>query len=612
MSDVQDYFEDSRLAAKQSNYGALDADPEQAARAVDLSSSTGVPSTAIYGDLDGFERAHKAALGSAIISDNEYIADYLNSHPMAPRISHDDLGALDDHSRALVAMGGESRLQKWLKSDSVSKSFSEGFGQEPFGQTMFKRPSDLEWAISHPELASVAGAAAMPIEFLARATGGLLHMGYDGMSQMFGEKFAREMTAMAEWGMMRGDLGVKAMGGPAAMIEGNADLLRKMRSGLETSDIYTAAEREPPVGIHPLLDDAKKLQTKEDLDGLDEALRTAQKSATRDRAPDFFANFVRGHVGDREIGISADAIRQLYGDKPPTVDDNLLGWIPDLDKKLAAAEGVGGDIQVPVADWLARVDPEVAKELHDDIRVRDGGLTVNDTKIGSEIDKPSAQVIAHPDQLRQIPWGENDPTQLPIGEAKPRTEPIKWEVKHEDGMYNIYADGGLENAFNTAQEAQNFIDLHEGRTTGMRPLGTKIANENLGAETKQFHPRPEPKETISEPLPATRGSAGLEPMFSVGDRKITLQRMQPYHEGKTIGQVIGDALGHDTANLHDFDLLDETGKKIGALNLSEQAGGKQLYVEMIQAGATAKMYDPNFLGPAAVRDLGRQIHAESP
>src|SRR6266568_3124078 len=402
MSDVEDYFENSRLMAKQSNVAALDSDPEQAAESIDLADSTGVPSTAIYGDLDGFKRAHKAALGSAIISDNEYIADYLNSHPMAARVSLD-------------AMPGESQLQQWLKSDSVAKSFEAGFGDQPFGHAMFQRPTDVDWALSHPLMASVAGAVSMPIEGLARVTGGLLHMGYDGMSAVFGESFAREMAAMAEYGMMRGDIGVRAGGGgatgPLARMEQNLKLFKDMHSGLEISDLYTEAGKEAPPGIHPLIDKAHELQTKEDLNALDEALKTATKSATRERSPDFFAQFVRGHVGDREIGISSDAIRGLYADKPPTADDGILGWIPDLDKKLAAAEGVGGDVQVPLADWLAHVEPDVAKQLHDDIRVRDNGLTLNEAKIEAE----PKEVIPEPIQPTAAPQGSSRCSRLGIG-----------------------------------------------------------------------------------------------------------------------------------------------------------------------------------------------------
>src|SRR5213080_244064 len=242
MSDVEDYFENSRLTAKQSNVAALDSDPDQAAESLDLSNSPGVPSTAIYGDLDGFKRAHKATLGSAIISDNEYIADYLNSHPMAPRVSHDDLGALDDVSRSVGSFYKDTRLGQWLKSDSVAKSFEVGFGEQPFGQVMFQRPTDVDWALTHPLVASVAGAATMPIEALMRTTGGLLHLGYDGMSQVFGEKFAREMAGLAEYGMARGDIGVK--GGGGGVVSRNADLLQNIRNharALDLTDLYTAA-----------------------------------------------------------------------------------------------------------------------------------------------------------------------------------------------------------------------------------------------------------------------------------------------------------------------------------------------------------------------------------
>src|SRR5712692_4624800 len=101
MSMTDDFFENETRQASLANSSVLDEDPEAAARALTLSSATGVPSTAIYGDIDGFERQNKAALGSAIIGDNFHIADYLNSHPMAPRVSHDDLGQLDVASNAI-------------------------------------------------------------------------------------------------------------------------------------------------------------------------------------------------------------------------------------------------------------------------------------------------------------------------------------------------------------------------------------------------------------------------------------------------------------------------------------------------------------------------------
>jgi len=82
---------------------------------------------------------------------------------------------------------------------------------------------------------------------------------------------------------------------------------------------------------------------------------------------------------------------------------------------------------------------------------------------------------------------------------------------------------------------------------------------------------------------------------------------EPKTAEEALAKPIGNAVG-----FHDFDLIDETGKTIGSLNLSEQKDGKQIYVEMIQAGKDKRMYDPNFLGPAVIRDLRRQIKAEFP
>jgi len=528
MSAVEDYFEDSQLEAKQANYISQDDNPDEASEAIELSDSTGVPAAAIHSNLEDFKRQHKLALGNAIINDNQYIQEYLNSHPLAASVSQDDLGQLDVASQSMSNIGGKTGLQKWLDDDSISQSFQRGFGDQPFGQMLYQNPieaqrkHDIDWALSNPLVASTLGAASMPIEALSRVTGGMLRMGFDGMSAIFGESAARDLTAMAELAMMRGDIGVKSAGGgasgPLARMEQNTKLFKDLHNALQIADHYTEgpyrgpslgplqrepsapiSEGEPPPGVHPLIDTAKVEQAKADGKALKDALSESAKSATRDRSADYYSRFARINeaVGDREIGIDAEAVRKLYGDKVPEVGDNILGWVPDLAGKLAAAEGIGGDIRVPLADYLARVDPDVAKELHDHLRLRDGGLTVEETR-------------------------------------------------------------GLQS-----------------------------------------------KEVIADPLQLVRGVGGLEPQFSLGDRKVTIQRM-----GEEPGAAKGP-FGRE-AGFHDFDLLDESGKKIGFMNLSEAKGGKQIYVEMIQAGKTDKMYDPNFLGPGIIRDLRRQIKAEFP
>src|SRR5882672_12352123 len=338
MSDisVSDFFDDAVTSARTANVASLDDDPEQASRSLELEEASGVPATAIFGDVDTFERQHKAAMGSSIIAENVHIADYLNSHPMAPRLSHDDLGQLDTASQSIQGMGVESRLAKWLKDDSISQSFQRGSGDQPFGQMLYQNPieaqrhRDIDFALSNPLVASAVGAASMPIEALSRVTGGLLRMGFDGMSTIFGESAARDLTAMAEMAMMRGDIGVKSAGGgasgPLVRMEQNTKLFKDLHNSLQIADHFP--EGEPPPGVHPLIDTAKAEQAKSDAKALKDMLSESTKSATRDRSPDYYSNFVRQHVGDREIGIDAEAVRALYGDKIPEVGDNILGWVP--------------------------------------------------------------------------------------------------------------------------------------------------------------------------------------------------------------------------------------------------------------------------------------------
>src|SRR5258705_8468428 len=329
---------------------------------------------------------------------------------------------MDVQSTRISDILPDGAVKRWLKSDTMSKSFMEGFGDAPIGLSVFQSDKEYQLAKDYPLFAATWGAAMTPVEMMGRTFGGLLHMTHDALAIPFGDQFARDATGMLEYMMMRGDIGAKSGGGgatgPLGIIEQNQQMFKGMSDAVRAVDPYLKTDTNPPPGIHPIIDDIKKKESQNDIKTLDDALSESVKSATRDRAPDLYAQFVKTHIGDREIGIDSAAIRELYGDKVPEVGDNILGWAPDIARRLEAAEASGSDVQIPLSEWLAKVDPEVAKQLHDHIRVRDGGLT-----------------------------------------------------------------------------------LEEGKAL-------------------------EPREAVPEPHTLVRGSAGLEPMFSVGDRKVTLQRVE--------------------------------------------------------------------------------------
>ncbi len=105
------------------------------------------------------------------------------------------------------------------------------------------------------------------------------------------------------------------------------------------------------------------------------------------------------------------------------------------------------------------------------------------------------------------------------------------------------------------------------------------------------------KEVIADPLQLVRGSGGLEPQFSIGDRKVTLER-KPITEGGLEGPIAAD----------NFRLLDENGKKIGFLDVIPYKDGTHLYVDNV-GGFERLGFGPNGFGPAVTRDIARQLKA---
>jgi hypothetical protein len=475
----------------------INANPDGAARSIELSRATGVAAPIINSDVESFETTHKAAMASSLVSNNAYIADYVNSHPLASSISNDDYGNLDNVSQKLGVLGrarailGGPRAMFNAADSAAARGFKEGFGPEGLGSWL--RSEDIK---NHPFSAAVVSTLAAPLEGILRIGSGAMRAvtegvgaaaatGYEAVSgdQANAQRFARDISGIVEMQMT-----------PGAAVHGQHPIVAQALEATTKAAHWIRAGEEPPAGVHPMIDQMKVERNKAELDLLDQAVQEAQNSTTKERAPELFGNFVKQHVGESQMGISGQRVLELYGDKTPLPDDGILGWVPGIEDQLRVARETGADVTVPLGDWISKVDPAVAKELHDDLRVAKGGIT----------NREAAELPAQP----IIP-------------------------------------------------------------------------------------------SVDEIVPSIRNTNALEPLFSIGDRKLSLQRLQP--EGE-VNPAFKD--------FHDFDLVNENGQSVGTINLSAQKGGKELYIEMING--IGEYYNPNKFGPSLMRDLLRQIKQEFP
>jgi GNAT superfamily N-acetyltransferase len=421
-----DWIVQQRRQAQATAITSLDDNPDDAAKAQDLSDATGTHPALVYGDLDNFQQQHKAALTSQLLQGNGHLRDYVNSHPLAAKVSNDDWGNLDQFSQTLSNLWERGKPKSTFEQNIAETEPSQVLGKfarpgaEAFGDAFQGKPGD--WTEPVPGSYAADLKARYPQAFGgAQALATLFGLVPEAMVRLgaglTGAAVAPVLQAATDAGInaptpsqfmnevLPGLIGIHT----PEMAEGEAvpDAV-KDKAGAETGDALRAAGpwiqqgELPPVGVHPLIDQAHIELAKQDAKALGDALKDAVATSTRERAPGLLADFAQQHTGDATIGIKADAIRELYGTKAPDANDGLLGWIPGLQDKLSSAEITGGDVQVPVSEYLAHIESEVHKELEDHIRVREGGFTPEEVKEYGKIEEgesPKGEVKITPTEF---------------------------------------------------------------------------------------------------------------------------------------------------------------------------------------------------------------------
>lgn len=374
--------------------GNLDSNPDEAARSLQLSKTTGVPAPIINGDVENFTQKIKTQATGDLVGNNPHLSQYVLSNPMASKVSSDDYAQLDTVSEATKKLAQPGIFE------SIGKAAKEGFdyqGQIDEANRLYNFVDSPAWrsAVFH-----WLGPAARVGQTFNSAFNAALYGASAGISTAYEKLGGQE--AMQEFdkqflgntgrsyspdSLMRDliPLGQVAMAAPMTGIHPSLPPeAQAIAQAVDKAKPYLIDGKPIPAGIDPILDEAKKAESDADLDRLKEAMKEAQGSATRERAPEMFRQFIAQHTGESTVGISADAVQKLYGDKVPAPDDGILGFVPDMATQLLRSAATGADVQVPTADLLAHMDPEVFKELEPSIRVKPDGVTKDEGKVSGE------------------------------------------------------------------------------------------------------------------------------------------------------------------------------------------------------------------------------------
>ena len=367
--------------------------PDKAAEAVKLGAATGVPATAVNQDLDGFKSRVNAQAATAIVQGNPYLQDYVASNPMKAQVSSDDWANLDNYSEIASRQNTDAFWSKWIeKGDPVQKAIAtigQAITHEPEGTDDLEKilrknlPNSTDWLASPKDLTQIASTV-----YKAGATAIAVP------SAMF--QLAVDTSAYAlnrHFGIDQGKV-EKELGGIGESEFGRSAVHMEHVTAMEQFHRKLAEELK---GMRQDEADAK-------IDNIKEAFKAAQAAPTRERVPEFFKDFAEQHRGNDTIGISADIVHALYGDKIPEEGDGVLGFVPDIAQQLEVARNTGADVMVPIADLEAHASPDVFKAVEDGLRADPG----TETKLEKQ-----AEIEANKD----APPTTGDESKYPTGSA---------------------------------------------------------------------------------------------------------------------------------------------------------------------------------------------------
>lgn len=404
--------------------GSVGSNGQQAGESLSLSKKSGIPGVVIDADLPGAKQDIGQRTASTIVAANPTIQRYLEADPLHAKISHDDYENLQRATETAKNLTDESLLSRLWKA---TKAGAYAGTPEETPQWL-QEIQQLPTSETHPYLTHALKNFVYGVGLAGQAAQGVIGTGI-GALQGFGAQLAQEDPGMGypkmseAWAnRLNRDIGIIAQG---ALVEPMfaPSVPREMQAAAKAAAKPESTIRPesaamldhgitPPPGFDPVVDEVHGQQAKLDSINLDRMIEDRDRTETHGRSKDASQSFNTIATNDQTIGIPADAIADLYASekKYPSPDDGLLGWIPDLEAKVKDAQQTGGDVEVSLGGYVARIDSSVHTKLQDFLRLRRDGVSLaeaKDLKETTPTEEPGFDVYhGSPHQFEQFDVGK--------------------------------------------------------------------------------------------------------------------------------------------------------------------------------------------------------------
>src|SRR5580704_15342986 len=412
-----DFIAAQRQKAAMLAMNGLDGDADEASRAYDLSKSTNVNPALIHTDTEAFDHKVKTSIASKLVMNDDFLAEYARAHPLAPQISNDDWGQLSKISSLInpwrgvqqpLAAGLRSAQEEWAGGEGILK-ISPPPPLPPTESFAGRLGWSLQAGIYNPVEDLAEGLVRFGMRGASTAIAGVAGVtGEIGKELGFHDapKTAKDVSEALQdpgfWASIPPLEGVPAGQAISAIMRGlherfigpydekNIGALDKageeVAHSLNVAAPYVEAGRMPPVGVDKHIDGYFAELAKQDAKWLADVDKEIGASSTYARNPEFFANEFFNLRHPPDMSVSFEGVKKLYGEEgKPEPGDNKLGNVWKGAEQYDHAKDFGGDIDISAVDW-AKLKPEVRDELRDFVRLRRGGMTVEEAKLSKEIE----------------------------------------------------------------------------------------------------------------------------------------------------------------------------------------------------------------------------------